>query len=583
MLQYESGPIWLAYVAAVLISVFISSVTIYTWQTPRDRSLFVTSIAVISLAALLATVLLLPVDIAIISSTTDNALGVKKKWATPKRVDEIVNTLHIVYYTMYSLDALLCLIVIPFGYFWYEEYDEFEIEEGRPLRSRIWATFKHTLGFVLLVAILLVLGYFLPSTTELHNRHISAIGLDKVLTFCIGAMLAIGTLLYVVYTGIGLARLPISMIRSSPSLAAPSFAAATSAALARNRSRQRQLELRNASRLSYKDRRELEHLVREERTLVRRQRLSEEAQGFRKSWIQRTFCNFAKVLKHLRLLGGLVMLAMALFMWASMLITGIDKGTNLACKGRCGYVLERLRLYQPLNAFFVWAAGFFPVDYVLLTLLVLLLFAASISGVSTIGIRFLWVRIFQVRRGHTAPQALLITTVMLAMMILAINYSLVAMIAPQYALYGTQMVCTASTANPLGCIGQPELIVPCTTIEVHQGNSVCTPSVISTFINKIIITWPLFGAIEFWSQFGFMGVFVLALFVTCVRGPRLNLSQVDEDAEEDEEERLLARSPEEYGGTWADISGRARSKNSSPSSSNAERVSQAEESRSSHV
>ncbi|PHH52300.1 putative lysosomal cobalamin transporter [Ceratocystis fimbriata CBS 114723] len=576
----EASLIWLSYGVAVLIALAVSSTTVYTWQAPRDRSLVVSLIAVISIAALLATVLLLPVDIAIISSTTDRTLGSKKKWATPDKITEITDTLQLLYYVLYSLDAALCLFVIPFGYFWYEEYDEIEIEEGRTISSRVIGAVKSTVGFVMLVVVLLVLGYFLPTESLSSNFQGAAASLatkkvEKALDFCLGVMAVVGSLLYVTYTGVGLALLPTSFIRAAPSLSTPNFANANARSLLRNRERQRQLELRNNSRFSSKDRRELEQLVREERTLVRRQRLAEEAQGLRRSWLQKFWLSFCSILKPLKLVGGLAMLIVALVLCSSVLITGIDKATHASsCKSNCNYSLEKLHLFQPMDALFLWAAQSFPADYVLMTLLIMFLLASSISGVATVGIRFLWIRIFHIRHGRTAPQALLITTIMLAMIILAINYSLVTTIAPQYSLYGTQTVCTASSVNPLGCLGRPELVVKCSSILQISGHAahICTPSVMSTFVHRITSTWRLFGVIDLWAQFAFLFVFLLTLIIVFVRAPKLNITEIDEDAEHDEEERLLARSTptEAYGGTWHNISGRARSKRSWTASSTAD-------------
>jgi LMBR1 domain-containing protein 1 len=151
----------------------IAAIFTYTYQTPRERSAAVTIVTVITLTFLLATVLLLPVDIALVSSTTSSELGARKEWATQKRVDEILLTLKIVYYTLYSLDALLCLIVVPFTYFWYEEYDEIEEEEGsQSLARRFWAALKYTLAFIVSVVILFIIGFFAPVARDRKNAHL---------------------------------------------------------------------------------------------------------------------------------------------------------------------------------------------------------------------------------------------------------------------------------------------------------------------------------------------------------------------------------------------------------------------------
>ncbi|KAM7188741.1 putative lysosomal cobalamin transporter [Naviculisporaceae sp. PSN 640] len=572
----QTSLIWVAYGVAVALVLLVALITVLTWQTPRDRSAVVSTVATISLAALLATVLLLPVDIALVSSTTSATYGAKKDWATPERVDGILLTLKIVYYTLYSLDALLCLIVIPFTYFWYEEYDEVEEEERTASAgSRLWNASKYTLIFVALVLILFLVGFFVPAAgSGGHGKHmdldyfkrlLAANNGEKALTFSVGLLITLGTLLYVLYTGTGLALLPVSFIKSAPSISAPQLSATTASALERNRELQRQLEMRNAGRpdgMSQKDRREMDALLREERTLVRRERLAAEAQGEGQSTIFRIWNKVQTVFRPLKLLGGILLLFIAMIVWVSMLISGIDKAANSVCKARCGYILGHINVFQPVNWIFVQSAKAFPVDYVLMALLVLFFFSSSITGIATVGIRFLWVRIFQIKKGRTAPQALLIATVMLALIILAINYAVAMVVAPQYAIYGTQTFCMNAPRHPgeqPDCRNHMDMIRPCSEVfSEPAAKDVCTPTVMSTFLNRVTLNWPVFGAIDFWAQFAFLGVFLIVFVTSLFRTPKLNLSELDEEAEIDEEEGLLASTGRRFGATWQDITGRAK-------------------------
>ena len=185
----------------------------------------------------------------------------------------------------------------------------------------------------------------------------------------------------------------------------------------------------------------------------------------------------------------------------------------------------------------------FPVDYVLTALLVLLFFSSSVVGIATIGIRFLWIKIFEIRKGHTSPQALLIATVMLTLIMLAINYSIAMIVAPQYAIYGAQTFCSNPPRHPgqqPDCSKHPELIKPCSELSSEDSSKdVCTPSVISTFLNRVTLNFPVFGALAFWAQFAFLAVFLIVFITSLFRTPKLNLSEFDEDAEADEEEGLL--------------------------------------------
>ena len=172
MALIETALIWVVYAIVVVLVVAIASIFVYIYQTPRERSVAVTIVSIITLTALLATVLLLPVDIALVSSTSSSKLGRRKHGIKQQDVDHITYTLEVVYYTLYSLDALLCLLVVPFTYFWYEEYDDAEAEEGtQTFGQRLWGAFKYTIAFILLVVILFLVGFFVPVAKDRKGAH----------------------------------------------------------------------------------------------------------------------------------------------------------------------------------------------------------------------------------------------------------------------------------------------------------------------------------------------------------------------------------------------------------------------------
>lgn len=174
MALIQTSLIWVAYAVAIVILLAIASIFVYTYQAPRERAASVTTVCIFTTSALLATVLLMPVDIALVSSTSLSSQGRKKDWATPDRVHGIVHTLKIVYYTLYSLDAILCLLVVPFTYFWYEEYDEDAAEAGEQTAgSRLWGAFKYTIAFIVFVVIIFLVGFFVPfAKNAKHDKNL---------------------------------------------------------------------------------------------------------------------------------------------------------------------------------------------------------------------------------------------------------------------------------------------------------------------------------------------------------------------------------------------------------------------------
>ncbi len=172
MALIQSTLIWVVYAVVLVLLFAVASIFIYLYQAPRERSYTVTIVCILTLTSLLATVLLLPVDVALVSSTTSSKLGRRKDWASQDRVDNIILTLKIVYYSLYSLDALLCLLVVPFTYFWYEEYDELATEEGnQTVISRLWGAFKYTIAFIFLVVIIFLVGFFVPAAKDREGAH----------------------------------------------------------------------------------------------------------------------------------------------------------------------------------------------------------------------------------------------------------------------------------------------------------------------------------------------------------------------------------------------------------------------------
>ncbi|EUC45196.1 hypothetical protein COCMIDRAFT_26606 [Bipolaris oryzae ATCC 44560] len=591
MALIQTSLIWVAYAVAVGLLFLIASTFVYVYQKPRDRAAAVTIVCIFTTLALLATVLLIPVDVALVSSTSRSSLGRKKDWATPDKVDSILYTLRIVYYSLYSLDAVLCLLVIPFTYFWYEEYDEDAAEHGEQTAGqRIGGAIKWTLGFLVFVVAIFLVGFFVPFAKQAkddkrldldyfkhllsENRKHSQGALqtqansppdgERALSFGLGLLITVGTVLYVLYTGAGMALLPVAMIKSAPSISAPTLAANTASQLESNRERQRQLEGRSQGReggLDSRDRRELEALVREERTLIRRERLAAESSGEDRHWIVKAWIRTEAFFRPLKLLGGLILLVFALVIFASMLITGIDKAKNSICGAHCGYILGHINIFQPLNWILVKSSKVFPIDYVLFLLLVLFFFSASVVGIATVGIRFLWITIFKIRKGHTSPQALLMATVLLTLIVLAINYSVAMVVAPQYATWGPQTYCdmkTNSLDEQPDCTEHKDLIKPCSELATNpSAQQVCTPSVLSTFINRVTINFPFFGVVLFWAQFAFLGIYLIVFVTTLFRAPTLDQEQIDRDLEEEEEEGLLASTGRRFGAAWGDATGRA--------------------------
>src|SRR5271154_3777328 len=123
---------------------------------------------------------------------------------------------------------------------------------------------------------------------------------------------------YVVYTAPGFALFPITLIKHIPSLQISDIDSARQA-LEHNRESQRRIEIRyqgTSQQMSVKDRKELEALQREERTLTRRHRLAEES-GNRRRWWEK----LASALRPFKVAFGVILVALGILIVISMLLT----------------------------------------------------------------------------------------------------------------------------------------------------------------------------------------------------------------------------------------------------------------------
>ncbi|KAI9289074.1 LMBR1-like membrane protein-domain-containing protein [Umbelopsis sp. AD052] len=526
------GAAWAAYGIAVgALVVFCIGFTRH-YQDKHESELFATIVTILGLSLLFATLALVPVDIFLVSSTIDYSTGLKKAWANPDTVYWMTLTIQIIYYICYGLIGVFTFFVIPFTYFYYEESDD-DTTSGQ----RTAAALKYTSFFVAISVILLLMGLFMRQAEHQHPhmdldwfKHLlSASNGEKALTFVLACLLLLGMLVFISYTAPGLSILPFSMIKGRRRLETEEVD--VDARLSECREQQRAIKLKSSPEsLSAKDLRRLENLEDEERILLRRRRGIEEEEH---SIWQRVL----KVARPFEFVIGLVLLALTLVIVVSMFLTIIDKIANSVCGRRCGYIISHPDIFNPINYIFVKLSNFFPLDYVFMIALILYFFLATMAGVVTIGVRVLWVQLYTIQKRATAPQGLMCCTVLLTLSLLALNYTMTAIVAPGYSHFGSQVYCNSTMNQLRNCTGKPELIVPC---DIYAPIDICTPTIISTVIDRIVVNTPFFGMFYYYSQWAFLTIFVLGFIAALFRSPRNNVDAETDDAiNADEEQALL--------------------------------------------
>lgn len=141
---------------------------------------------------------------------------------------------------------------------------------------------------------------------------------EKALSFVLGVLLSLGIVFYVVYTAPGFALFPINLIKQIPTLQISDVDTARQER-EHNRESQRRIEVRyhgTGQSMSVQDRRLLEALQREERTLTRRQRLAEES-GDRRQWREK----LVSALRLFKLALGVFLVLLGILIIVSMSLT----------------------------------------------------------------------------------------------------------------------------------------------------------------------------------------------------------------------------------------------------------------------
>ncbi|KAJ8661173.1 hypothetical protein O0I10_002921 [Lichtheimia ornata] len=535
------GIAWTVY-GIVTASLFFFSVgfTRY-YQHKRESEPFATIVTILALTLVLATLALVPIDIFLVSSTVDSDTGMKKSWADPDTIFWMTLTVQIVYYVCYGMIALFIFFLIPFAYFYYEEYDE---EQTRQQRAS--SALRYTSFFIVISVLLFLFGLFVkpshrPPKLDLDwlEKLLTESNGEKSLSFLVACLFFLGMVVFVVYTAPGLSILPFNLIKGRRRIEAETEDVDNS--LAVNRERQREIQAHYAGTnkpISSRDQRELDNLDDEERILTRRMRTIQEDQAS-------IFHRILRALRPFEVIIGLLLLVLTLVLVASIFLTIVDKITYSVCGNKCGYIISHPDLFNPINFILVELAKVFPLDYVFMVLVVVYFFMATMSGIITIGVRFLWVALFRIRKGATMPQGLLFASVLLMLALLALNYSLTAVVAPGYAHFGSQVYCNYTEGGQRDCSEHTEKIVPC---DIYAPTEICTPTIASTLIDRITVNTPFFGIVFYYSQWAFVVIFVLGFIVALFRQPRDNADVDSEDVEQEEQGLLERNARHHYGG-----------------------------------
>jgi len=338
---------------------------------------------------------------------------------------------------------------------------------------------------------------------------------EASISFAIACLTVIGYLFWIIYTAYGLSAFPIGIIKGKKHIAEDTSDITSNLQVTKEKASAIQSKyLSGAKKISKKDSEQLDLLKRKERILARQNtRLQGEYTGWRKVW---------SMMKPFMFIFGILFLLFSIIIWVSILLTNIDKAANSGtfCGSQCGFILAYPKVFNPLDYMLTELSKYFPLDYIVLGLIIFYIFFTTLSGIIQIGVRFLWVNLYKIRRGSTPPQGLLLASVILMFSVLSLNMELTTL-APRYANWGSQ-----TYINPNSTV-----VVPC-SLDAPPG--ACYMTQIGTIINRISIRTTFFGIIFFGATWIFIATTFLSFFIAAFKAKSSNVESRESDSDEEE-------------------------------------------------
>uniref|UniRef100_A0A8D2LZV1 Lysosomal cobalamin transport escort protein LMBD1 n=1 Tax=Varanus komodoensis TaxID=61221 RepID=A0A8D2LZV1_VARKO len=466
---------WIIGICCVILA--FCWVYVRKYQSRRESEVISTITSIFALAIALITSALLPVDIFLVSYVK-NQNGTFKDWADANVTRQIEDTVLYAYYTLYSIILFCVFLWIPFVYFYYEEKDE---EDGNTC-SQVKTASKYTLGFLLVCTVLLLIGRCNFSSLPAY----------------------------------GMSALPLNLIKGTRSASYERLENTEDIEEVEQSIQRIKSKCKDGRPLPTRDSRALHQLEDKLRTLQRR--------GRRLEYIEKScWTKFCGVMKPLKIIWGVIFILVALLFTVSLFLSNLDKALHSAGIDS-GFIILGTNLTNPLNMLLPVLQTVFPLDYILISIIIMYFIFTSMAGIRNMGIWFFWIRLYKIRRGRTRPQALLFLCMILLLIVLHTSYMIYSL-APQYVMYGSQKYLAPSNVTLDGHLTNVTINLS-KVCDADAPEDQCTVTRTYLFLHKF---W-FFSAAYYFGNWAFIVVFLIGLIVSCCKGKKSVIEgEVDED------------------------------------------------------
>jgi LMBR1 domain-containing protein 1 len=342
---------------------------------------------------------------------------------------------------------------------------------------------------------------------------------EQAIAFVVSVFSLIGMLFLILYAGYGLGSLPFHLIKGKKSLSTAHHEMEMDKAEMRQRIRSLQ-EKSQRKGLSSKEKKELARLREDEndidKKISRLSSLLESDQMVNKILV---------FLTPFRVIIGMVFLTLSVFIFLALFTTSLDRLLHSKCGWNCGYVLDDRNYTNYLDFFLLESSRYYHLDYLLFAMINIYVYICSVYGFIKLGVKFFFITWFEIKKGSTSPQGLLIMSFIILLMILSFMNEMLTL-APQYSTFGTQRFSKTSKQGEIPC-----------NLSLITEKDECIMSNISKFYDRISISLPFFSSIFFianWCLIVIMGFSIL----TAALGKEEAID-IDEDMCNDEEKAAL--------------------------------------------
>ncbi|KAJ3432826.1 lysosomal cobalamin transporter-related [Anaeramoeba flamelloides] len=394
------------------------------------------------------------------------------------------------YYVIFSFILIISFIVIPFAYFFFEAEDE-----DTTTKKKIFSAFRYTAFTFIIVLILLLVGLLVSpgSVPEKGAKNWTKAMFgsdsadDSMILFPIGCLTLLGCYLFIFYTAYGMGTMPIALLKKKNT---EDHIIDIQNELNEIRDQKMAIESREmltGNQLTKKELTEIESLKKKERILsVETTRYSDVEQG--------RFEKCSSCLKMCSRFFGLIFLLVSLFLLVAFMASLIERVFKSECGWRCGFILKEPSL-NPFDLFLTSLAKGFPMDFFFLFLFATYILMTTLVGIIKISVRFLWIKMYRIRKQASPDQGLLLTGLFIMMVSLVMVFQFMN-IAPQYMTFG---------------IGKNVDGMPCSLSDVGVDPNKCKMSMISKLAGRITVKMSFFAIVYY--IFDWIFVILLCIFI----------------------------------------------------------------------